>query len=85
MFNVMQSGQFPAKHAWKRLVCKAVRGQAEREWQCRMSSRVIFDGFSCIKPVLLKPCELLVLGNCIGFLISYVHMLRVLNKLETTS
>ena len=58
MFNFMQSGQFPPKNAWKKLVCQAVRGQAEREWQCRVSSRVIFDGFSCIKPVLLKPCEL---------------------------
>ena len=28
-----------------------------------MSSHVIFDGFCCIKPVLLKPCELWVLGR----------------------
>ena len=63
MFNFMQSGQFPAKNAWKRLVCQAVRGQAEREWQCKVSTHVIFDGFSCIKPVLLKPCELWVLGR----------------------
>ena len=42
---------------------QAVRGQAEREWQCRVSSHVNFDGFSCIKPVLLKLCELWVLGR----------------------
>jgi len=59
----MQSGQFPEKHAWKKLVCQAVRGQAEREWQGRVSSHVMFDGFSCIKPGLLKPCELWVLGR----------------------
>ena len=41
IFNFMQSGQFPPKNAWKKLVCQAVRGQAEREWQCRVSSRVI--------------------------------------------
>ena len=31
MFNFMQSGQFPAKNAWTKLVCQAVWGQAERE------------------------------------------------------
>ena len=75
----MQSGQFPAKNAWKKLVCQAVRGQVERWWQCRLSTHVIVCGFSCMKLVLLKPCELWVLGRNVSNLqrqcVASIHLI----------
>ena len=73
------------KNAWEKLVCQAVRGQAEREWQCRMSSNVNFYGFSCIQPVLLKPCELWVLGRNVPNLTVWLAYTLFVDCIVTTS
>ena len=48
----------------------------------RVSTHAIFDGFSCIKPVLFKPCELWVLGRNVPDLWPYcVSSIQIMCRL----
>ena len=71
MFDFMQSGQFPAKNA-----LSGCTGSS-RTWVA--VSFVIVCGFSCMKPVLLKPCELWVLGRNVSNLrrqcVASIHLI----------